>query len=240
MRLNRSGIMKVEYTKFSRFISKTTGRQLVIPDIHGCLMTFRALLKQIKLAQNDQLFLLGDYINKGKNSKGVLDLIINLQKNQEENGYQIFPLRGNHEQMLIEDYEGIATHEYLDKTNNYSESHYRFVSNLPYFYELDNFFLTHAGFNLETQNPFLDFEAMLWRRDFTITGKEKINNFYDKTIVIGHNPTFLDYILQDISLKTPSICLDNGCVYHKKWFLGNLLCLNLNSFEVFVQENIEN
>ncbi|AFM02515.1 putative phosphohydrolase [Bernardetia litoralis DSM 6794] len=232
--------MKLNHTKHSNFIPAiTNGRQLVIPDIHGCLATFKALLKQIKLTKNDQLFLLGDYINKGKNSKGVLDLIIELQKNQEENGYQIFPLRGNHEQMFIEDYEGIKTNQFLDKTADFSELEYNFASKLPYFYELDNFFLVHAGFNLEHGNPFLDFDAMLWKRDFAITNKEKVNNFYNKTIIIGHNPTFLDYILQDINLKTPSLCLDNGCVYHKKWFLGNLLCLDLNSFEVFIQKNSE-
>lgn len=232
--------MILNHTKLSKFVSKNAnGRQLVIPDIHGCFTTFKALLKQIKLTKNDQLFLLGDYINKGKNSKEVLDLIIELQENQEENGYQIFPLRGNHEQMLIEDYEGINTNEYLDKTSNYSELHYNFVFNLSYFYELDNHFLVHAGFNLETNNPFLDFEAMLWKRDFVITNKEKVKFFYDKTIIIGHNLTFLEYILQDINLKLPSICLDNGCVYNKKWFLGNLLCLDLGSYEVFIQKNIE-
>ncbi|WP_338791482.1 metallophosphoesterase family protein [Bernardetia sp. MNP-M8] len=233
--------MKLEHTKYSKFISKNPdGRQLVIPDIHGCLATFKTLLNQIKLTKNDQLFLLGDYINKGKDSKGVLDLIIKLQENQDENGYQVFPLRGNHEQMFIEDYEGIKTSQFLDKTAEFSQLEYDFVSTLPYFYELDNFFLVHAGFNLETNNPFSDFETMLWKRDFVITDKEKENHFYDKTIIIGHNPTFLDYILQDINLKAPSICLDNGCVYTKKWFLGNLLCLNLTSNEIFIQENTEN
>lgn len=230
--------MKLEHTKYSKFISKNPdGRQLVIPDIHGCLATFKALLGQIKLTKNDQLFLLGDYINKGKDSKGVLDLIIKLQG---QNGYQIYPLRGNHEQMLIDDYEGIKTNQFLDKTAEFSQLEYDFVSSLSYFYELDNFFLVHAGFNLETKNPFLDFESMLWKRDFAITNEIKTNYFDNKTIIIGHNPTFLDYILQDITLKAPSICLDNGCVYKKKWFLGNLLCLDLNSFEVFIQKNIEN
>lgn len=233
--------MKLEHTKFSKFVGKNlSGRQLVIPDIHGCLDTFEALLKQIKLTENDQLFLLGDYINKGKNSKGVLDLIIKLQQNQYKEGFQVFPLRGNHEQMLIEDYEGINTNQFLDKTADFSQLHYNFVSNLPYFYELDDFFLVHAGFNLKSENPFLDFETMLWKRDFAINEEQKLNYFNNKTVIIGHNATFLDYILQDINLKSPSICLDNGCIYTKKWYLGNLLCLDLNSFEVFIQENIEN
>lgn len=230
--------MKVAHTKHSKFISKNpNGRQLVIPDIHGCLTTFEALLKQIKLTKNDQLFLLGDYINRGENSKGVLDLILKLQEYQVENKFQIFPLRGNHEQMLIEEYEEIRATKRQNKTLEFSDLHYHFLSSLPYFYELDDFFLVHAGFNIKIENPFLDFEAMLWKRNFYITQEERKKHFCNKTIIIGHNPTFLNDILQDIDLKTPSICLDNGCVYDKKWFLGNLLCLDLHSFEVFIQKN---
>ncbi|MFT6129303.1 MAG: serine/threonine protein phosphatase 1 [Neolewinella sp.] len=46
-----------------------------ISDIHGCLKTFRALLDELKLDRNDELFLLGDYIDRGPDSQGVIDLI---------------------------------------------------------------------------------------------------------------------------------------------------------------------
>ncbi len=209
------------------------GRRLVIPDIHGCLETFEALLSKIQLTENDQLFLLGDYINKGNYSKEVLDLIINLQEKQSKKGYQIFPLRGNHEQMMLED------DKYENEVTEFDKKHYDFVSSLPYFYELDNFLLVHAGFNLNDETPFLDTESMLWIRDFSINDATKNSLFKNKTIIFGHNPTFLNDILVDIERNAPSICLDNGCVYKHKWFLGNLLCLDLDSYEVLIQENVE-
>ena len=73
------------------------GRQLLIGDIHGCSTTFKALIRKIDLQKNDQLILLGDLINKGPDSKGVLDYIIALK----EEGFEVYALRGNMESMLL-------------------------------------------------------------------------------------------------------------------------------------------
>ena len=50
-----------------------------IGDIHGGSKTFRALLDTLNLKHNDRLYLLGDYVDRGNDSKGVLDLILQLQ-----------------------------------------------------------------------------------------------------------------------------------------------------------------
>jgi serine/threonine protein phosphatase 1 len=73
-------------------------RRLAISDIHGCYNTFDSLLQTIGLSkENESLYILGDMINRGKHSKKVIKKILSLQ-NQ---GYSIFPLRGNHEQFVI-------------------------------------------------------------------------------------------------------------------------------------------
>ena len=73
-------------------------RIIAIGDIHGCLKTLNFLLtERIKLKNEDQVFLLGDYINRGPDSNGILELILNLK----ETGYSIFPIRGNHEEMHL-------------------------------------------------------------------------------------------------------------------------------------------
>ena len=72
-------------------------RKIAISDIHGCCKTFKALLNKIKFNSNDELYLLGDYIDRGPDSKGVIDYIWQLQKE----GYQVNCLRGNHEQMML-------------------------------------------------------------------------------------------------------------------------------------------
>ena len=60
--------------------------------------TLQALLHQISFSKKDELYLLGDYIDRGPDSKGVIDYIWELQ----DLGYKIHCLRGNHEQMMLE------------------------------------------------------------------------------------------------------------------------------------------
>ncbi|CAM9973274.1 unnamed protein product, partial [Chrysoparadoxa australica] len=74
-----------------------TGSRWVIGDIHGCFQTYQALLNKINLQKEDQLFLLGDYINKGPQSLEVIEVIMSSKKN-------VFPLLGNHDKKLLEYY----------------------------------------------------------------------------------------------------------------------------------------
>lgn len=72
------------------------GRILTIGDVHGCPKTLQKLIEQ-----SDYLFLLGDLVNKDPNSIQVIDILLDLILD----GYQVFPLKGNHEEMLLEDFE---------------------------------------------------------------------------------------------------------------------------------------
>ena len=73
-------------------------RLFAIGDIHGCFDSLKELIEhKIHLQKNDKLILLGDYIDRGDKSKEVIDFIIKLQ----EDGYDLVPLLGNHESMLL-------------------------------------------------------------------------------------------------------------------------------------------
>ena len=74
------------------------GRRFAISDVHGCSKTFKALLKKIKLQKEDQLFLVGDMVNRGLQSDKVLNKILKLKKS----AYQVFFIRGNHEQIILD------------------------------------------------------------------------------------------------------------------------------------------
>ncbi|MFT5168289.1 MAG: serine/threonine protein phosphatase 1, partial [Saprospiraceae bacterium] len=63
-------------------------KQYAISDIHGCAKTFKALLEQISFSKEDVLYLLGDYVDRGPDSKGVIDHIWQLQSE----GYTVFCL----------------------------------------------------------------------------------------------------------------------------------------------------
>jgi serine/threonine protein phosphatase 1 len=224
-------------------------RRLVIPDIHGCSQTFKALLQKISLTKDDLLFLLGDYIDRGPDSSGVIDYIMKLQSD----GYNIKPLLGNHEQEIIEASKEYDTPTFkfyvrrfksldlLNSEGKIKKSYFDFMNNLPYYIVLPDYYLVHGAINFEKDNPFEERRQLLVLRS-QIYNSEKAGN---RRIVYGHQPTYLENIRLAIENKTPLIPLDNGCAYtkpHKIYdytHLGNLVCFNLDSFELTLQKNID-
>ena len=70
----------------------------VIGDIHGCLDELRYLVEGLPLESGDRLVFLGDYVDRGPNSKGVLTYILDLQKTTD---LELICLKGNHEDMFL-------------------------------------------------------------------------------------------------------------------------------------------
>lgn len=223
-----------------------SGRRFAISDIHGCFKTFKALLKKIKLQKEDDLFLLGDYIDRGKNSKGVIDHIWDLK----EDGFRVHCLRGNHEQMMLDAQlskmkesfwmrHGGANSVKSFPDNIIDRDYYDWMSSLPFYLETEDYLLAHAGFNFKNSNPLEDIDAMIW-----------IRNWYDdldkvwlgeRFIVHGHTPTrrpILEERLQNIS-EVPIINVDCGCCYNKEG-LGFLTAFDLDKQAYIFQNNVEN
>jgi serine/threonine protein phosphatase 1 len=232
----------------------------VIPDIHGCVNTLKALIEEmIKPSKYDWLYFLGDYIDRGPGSKEVIDYLMHLQYED----YNIRTLMGNHEDYLIKSYEeeinlksvfgikftnrkkkewlfhgGKETMEsfQLNELKDFPKKYLDWMRNLEYYIELDNYILVHAGFNFKAEKPFEDTDAMLWLRDFEIDSSMVSN----KRIIHGHVPVSLEFI--DLSIKNKSykfIDLDNGCYMHDREGYGNLVALELNSLEYKVQYNLD-
>ena len=77
-------------------------KRWVIPDIHGCAKTVASLVNDlIKPRRFDELFFLGDYVDRGPDSKGVIDFIRELQKTK----YNVTALKGNHEDFMVDLYD---------------------------------------------------------------------------------------------------------------------------------------
>ena len=73
-------------------------RRFVIGDVHGCFNTLTNLLFNIlNININDEIYFLGDYIDRGPRSKEVLDLLLSLLEKE----YHIFPISGNHETLML-------------------------------------------------------------------------------------------------------------------------------------------
>jgi serine/threonine protein phosphatase 1 len=71
-------------------------RLLAIGDIHGCLRAFDTLLDAVAPQPDDQIITLGDYVDRGPDSRGVLDRLIALHAKG-----RLVPLRGNHDVMML-------------------------------------------------------------------------------------------------------------------------------------------
>lgn len=216
------------------------GTRWAMTDIHGCFQTFVKLLNKINLHTQDQLFILGDMVDRGPYSFLVLDKIWELIVE----GYQIFPLRGNHEQLFLDfnregssKLSGFAARQYamhlIQNKNQLPIETDRFFAGLPIYYETEHEFLVHAGFNTEIKDPFTEWKDMLWIRSFDYH-KKKLK---DKTIIHGHVPVTLSFIEKSIKKNKKVINLDNGCVKAAEDGYGRLVCLNLDSLELVSQKN---
>lgn len=192
--------------------------------------------------QHDEMYFLGDFIDRGPDSRGVLQFLLELR----EKGYQIYPLRGNHEQLLLDSYENIETFDVWMRNggrntlNSYScqvvsdidQKHEDFIRALPFYLRLGNFWLVHAGFNGQLENPLEDRHAMLWIRNFELNSEWLQSGI----IIHGHTPTQLNVIKRAIDFpESQVICLDGGCVFHYLEGMGHLVALELTQWKLYSQ-----
>ncbi|MBA4187186.1 MAG: serine/threonine protein phosphatase [Planctomycetaceae bacterium] len=76
-------------------------RVFAIGDIHGCLAAFDTLLDWVKPTREDVIVTLGDYVDRGPDSRGVIDRLLELREK-----LNLICLRGNHEKMMLDAYRG--------------------------------------------------------------------------------------------------------------------------------------
>ncbi len=219
-------------------------RLFAISDIHGCFKPFYELIvNSVKLKKSDKLILLGDYIDRGDQSKEVIDFIIELSRN----GFKITPLKGNHEVMLCDAYRDPAmTYLWMMNSGDSTlvsfgvsdireiDNHYlEFFSQLEYYKILGNFVFVHAGFNDYAINPFLDNHFMVWECRPSYDNPVLLG----KTIIHGHRPRNISYVNKLISEKSKVIPIDTGCIYTDDPGYGNLSALEVNSMTLFSVPN---
>jgi serine/threonine protein phosphatase 1 len=72
-------------------------RTLAIGDIHGCSQALRALLDAVKPGPDDWVITLGDYVDRGPDSYGVVEQLLALHRTG-----RLIALRGNHEEMMLQ------------------------------------------------------------------------------------------------------------------------------------------
>ena len=215
----------------------------IISDIHGCYKEFKQLLKKINFADADELYILGDVLDRGSEPISVLKDIISRNN--------VYFIKGNHEFMAIDVLKNFLnveiTEESLDALldDNMFLAYYDWMRNggkttLDQFYELSKeeregimlyleeaydyeilevneklYILVHAGLNNFTPDKELD-EYLL--EDILWARPDYKKRYYPSEkifLVTGHTPTPL--IRDDkkplVYEENGHIAIDCGCCY---------------------------
>lgn len=222
-----------EYTELPK-------RIFAVGDIHGCREEAAVLVEFLKkernLSTDDQVVFIGDYIDRGPDSKGVIDLMLTLKR---EFPRTIF-LKGNHEDMLLSylGFEGSGGAAFIhnggDRTlesygvdptmtpeevcKKISPVHIEFFRTLDSYVIIGGYVFVHAGLSPLKDLRDQQYEDLYWIRNEFIYNVHR----FDKTVVFGHTP-FLD-VLFHLPYK---IGIDTGLVYENK-----LSCIELSAGEV--------
>lgn len=235
-----------------------SGKTWVIGDVHGYVNTLRTLLDKLELNSDDRIIMLGDLIDRGPDSKGVLDVILDLKAA----GHEVKCLMGNHEQMMLKSYKeeldnGKGFLRFLKKDTtrkswlnmggdttmksfgakrmlDIDPMYFDFIESMSHYLEDPKYFYAHAGFNFESEDPFTDVQSMLWIRDFKVDTKVTGN----KKVVHGHTPIDIDFI-KDVILhpeRDHFIALDNGVYLRGFRGKGRLLAFETGSNELIEQK----
>lgn len=231
-------------------------RILAISDIHGCCDELYMLLNKVKYNEReDQLVLLGDYVDRGLKSKDVLDKVIEL------NQKGAIVLRGNHDQMFLdwlstnnEDLESLFLHnggfstiesyvgrnwfdqavdrdaikQRLDESKEFIKNTY---SNHLEFLESTKFYyeIDKYVFVHAGINPTFNDWKQTHPNDFLWIRKEFLNypnKHTNRVFLHGHTPNRILNNKDDIYYHDNKIGLDGGCCFN-----GQLNCLEIKNGE---------
>lgn len=206
------------------------GKILAIGDIHGCYPKLLRLMDRLTGdPEEDLLIFVGDYIDRGEESRQVVEYLLGLKKEWKKTVF----LLGNHERMLLDFLDGGSIQPFLlnggKKTLDsyfgtslqtqrenprtiFPPEHVAFFRSLLPYYEHEAYLFVHAGLRegipLAEQNLF----DLLWiREDFYFSPYD-----FERTIVFGHTPFQKPFVYKK------RIGIDTGAVYGNK-----LTCLEL-------------
>ncbi|MDB5340674.1 MAG: serine/threonine protein phosphatase [Planctomycetaceae bacterium] len=217
------------------------GRLIAIGDIHGCSTALRTLLEAIGPRLQDTIVTLGDYVDWGPDSRGVIELLMDLSKQ-----CHLVSLRGNHEEMLLEALElealgsdammrswlalcgeeTLSSYPYEGGDKVIPKEHVEFLRNCQDYYETAAHIFVHANYDPQLPLDQTPRTTLGWK---FIDDDELQMHVSGKTVVVGHTPQVSGLVLNRGFL----VGIDTDCSRG-----GWLTALNVNN-QVVTQANQE-
>ncbi len=186
---------------------------IAVGDIHGCSAALDALLGAIAPRTGDTIVTLGDYINRGPDTRGVLDRLIDLGRRCRS-----VPLLGNHDQMLLEARSGLHPTTWfgmggVTTLDSYGpgrdialipDEHFRFLERCLDYHETDTHIFVHANYDPALPMGEQPVGMLRWESPRETTPGPHGSG---KTVVVGHTSQKGGEDLDLAHLK----CIDTYC-----------------------------
>ncbi|WP_299493740.1 metallophosphoesterase [Acaryochloris sp. IP29b_bin.137] len=211
-------------------------RRFVIGDIHGNFQGLLDLLSLLNLNSSDQIYFLGDLIDRGPDSSKVVDFVM-------DEGH--ICLLGNHEQMMVLALANLSPNspvlqmwlqaggkKTLESYNSQEHlwKHLSWLKSLPNYLDLGDFWLVHAGIHPDIPLELQTDQEFCWiRREFHNMSKPY---FANKTIITGHTMTFTFAEVEPGQIVQGAgwLGIDTGAYHpHSGW----LTALDISSLTVY-------
>ena len=192
-------------------------RTIIVGDVHGCLEEFDRLLDKLRFRQGgDRLISVGDLINKGPDSVGVLERARKI-------GCEV--VMGNHERNFVLR----ATDPHYPKSGYFAKlaqemggsfpSWLDWMKSLPTFIEEEDFLVVHAGLEPGVHPSRTGADILTRIRtwdgrgtDLYAQGDPPWFDLYrgEKPVIFGH------WAALGLMVRPNAVCLDSGCVYGRQ------------------------
>ena len=187
-------------------------RTIAIGDIHGCSKALQGLLEAIDPRPDDRLIFLGDYVDRGPDSKGVINLLIELRQRCRT----VF-LLGNHEIMFRGAIRGLSPELWLQiggrptltsyggDLRRVSSDHLEFLDACIPYHESEDHFFVHANYMAELPLHQQPEHSLFWEH---LTERVPSPHCSGKHALLGHTPQHRG----NIGFYGHFTCLDTACV----------------------------
>ena len=216
-------------------MTTTAKKRFVIGDIHGHFDALSGLLNAIAPSSEDEIYFLGDLIDRGSQSSEVVQFVI-------DNNYPC--ILGNHEVMLLDSFHETGLNHATFQSwlqnggyptiasykNKIPPEHIEWMKTLPLHLDLGDYWLVHAGIDPYIPHNKQTSDQFCWiRGDFHRIDKPY---FEDKTIIIGHTITFTFSGVKPGQIVAGEgwLGIDTGAYHHS---IGKLTALELNESMVY-------
>lgn len=217
-------------------------RRIVIGDVHGHYNGLMGLLEAISPSADDEVYFIGDLIDRGPQSNQVVDFV-------RKNAYPC--ILGNHEQMLLDVVSGGSMAAHVQQSWLYSggyatissypdstipQEHLEWMQNLPTHLDLGDYWLVHAGIDPRMPLAEQTSDQLCWVREEFHSMTQPY--FTDKTVIIGHTITFTLPGVSPGKLAQGQgwIDIDTGAYHPKSGWLTGLDLTNDRVYQFNIQQ----